>query len=91
MWQVLSMLLIVCGICGKVGAVLTTIPHPVVHAATIIILSLGLARSVHPLSLVDLRSKRNATVLGLALAVGLMSPTWMHKQIVNIHTGIAGI
>lgn len=87
MWQVLSLLLIVCGICGKVGAVLACIPVPVIQGLIITILALGLARALRPLNHVDLKSRRNATVLGFSIAMGLMLPVWTKQNFHRIETG----
>jgi len=75
------------GLMGKLGAVLSCIPVPVLGAINLcgfgMLISLGLSY----LKFVDLRSSRNLVVLAISFCVGMAIPTWMHNNPGIIDTG----
>ncbi|XP_076472992.1 solute carrier family 23 member 1-like [Babylonia areolata] len=82
-----GLIFLACGVCGKVGAVLTTMPDPVLGG--IILVSFGMVTAVglSTLSFVDLASGRNLTIIGSSLMVGLMVPEYMVKHPEAVNTG----
>ncbi|XP_076435205.1 solute carrier family 23 member 2-like [Babylonia areolata] len=86
-FQTAGMLLMVGGVVGKVGALFSLIPDPVVGGALAVILSIvsaiGLGVSQHA----DMTRLRNLTILGLSLILGLMVPRWASEHADLINTG----
>jgi len=77
----------VAGLVGKLGAVLSCIPVPVLGAINMagfgMIISLGLSY----LQSVDLRSSRNLVVIGMSFSVGMTIPAWMKNNSGIINSG----
>jgi len=78
----------VTGVIGKLGAVLSCIPAPVLGAINMtgfgMIISLGLSY----LESVDLHSSRNLVVLAVSFCAGMSVPTWMNNNPGIIDTGL---
>jgi nucleobase transporter 1/2 len=93
---VAGVLLISCGVVTKVGAILATIPDPMIGAQLTISASIvaGVQFILHYLSqyslynqvglssiqAVDLRLSRNVAILGIACFAGLMIPTYISQH-----------
>ncbi|KAL8609049.1 hypothetical protein ACOMHN_059862 [Nucella lapillus] len=88
-WAYLAggLIFLVCGLCGKLGAFLTTMPDPVLGG--IILVSFGMVTAVglSALSFVDLSSGRNLSIIGSSLMVGLMMPKYFEDHTHAIDTG----
>ena len=77
----------VAGVIGKLGAMLSSIPGPVLGAVNLtgfgMIISLGLSY----LESVDLHSSRNLVVLAVSFSAGMVVPAWMNGNPGIIDTG----
>ena len=77
----------VAGLVGKLGAVLSCIPTPVLGGIFLtgfgMVTSLGLSY----LKFVDLGSARNLVVLGISFTAGMAIPAWMNNNSGIIDTG----
>ncbi|XP_025096395.1 solute carrier family 23 member 2-like [Pomacea canaliculata] len=86
-FQLAGVLLIVCGMSGKVGAVLTLVPDPVVGGVLGVILGLVASVGLSIAFYADMKSLRNMTVLGVSLFFGLALPQWVSDYPDAIETG----
>ncbi|KAI0222353.1 Solute carrier family 23 member 2, partial [Lamellibrachia satsuma] len=86
-WQVVGVLLIVCGLFGKVGAVLASIPEPVIGALILIGLGMIISIALSNINLIDMRVARNLMILGIAMMLGMMLPPWLEQHPGAIKTG----
>ena len=86
-WQVLGVLFIVCGLFGKVGAVLTIIPEPVIGALIVVGLGMVITVALSNVHLIDMRVPRNLMILGIAMMLGMMLPPWVKGHPGVIKTG----
>ncbi|XP_052770614.1 solute carrier family 23 member 2-like isoform X1 [Mya arenaria] len=71
-------ILIVCGVVGKFGAVLSLIPDPVIGGTLTVLFGMVSAVGISTLKYVDLDSTRNLTILGTSLLLGLMVPQFIN-------------
>ena len=84
-----GVIMIICGVVGKVGAALAIIPSPIIGGTLLIGLALVVSIGVSVLSYCDMQSMRNLTVLGIAMLVGLMIPQWLADNPEKVDTGKA--
>lgn len=86
-FQAAGVILALCGLCGKFGAVLTMLPDPVLGG--IVLVSFGMVTSVglSNLQFVSLRSGRNLMIIGVSILVGLMAPKYITSNPGCINTG----
>ncbi|XP_048745910.2 solute carrier family 23 member 2-like [Ostrea edulis] len=82
-----GVILIICGLVGKVGAALALIPEPIIGAT--LALSLGMVASIgiSVLQFCDMSSSRNITILGVSFLMGLMVPEWLAENSQKVKTG----
>ena len=87
MFVAAGVIFLLCGICGKLGAVLVNLPDPVLGG--IITISFGMVTSVgiSNLQFVNLSSSRNLCIIGTATLVGLMVPRYLSEHPNAINTG----
>ncbi|KAL7635587.1 UNVERIFIED_CONTAM: hypothetical protein RMT77_014656 [Armadillidium vulgare] len=85
--QVASIFMVVCGVFAKFGAVLGTLPDPVVGGIFMVMFGIIAAVGLSNLQSVDLNSSRNLFVLGISLFFGLSVPEWVEKNSDLIQTG----
>ncbi|XP_067657087.1 solute carrier family 23 member 2-like [Haliotis asinina] len=85
-----ALILVVGGVVGKVGAVFTIIPDPVVGGVNLVAMSTVTAVGVSMLKSVDLSSSRNLLILGMSISLGLLLPEWMASNKDFINTGSQG-
>ncbi|PVD30099.1 hypothetical protein C0Q70_09360 [Pomacea canaliculata] len=78
-FQLAGVLLIVCSMSSKVGAVLTLVPDPVVGGVLGVILGLVASVGLSIAFYADMKSSRNMTVLGVSLFFGLTLPQWVSE------------
>ena len=76
-----------CGLCGKLGALLTLIPDPVLGGILLVSFGMVTAVGLSTLTFVDLASGRNLTILGSSFMVGLMVPRFLALHPEAIDTG----
>lgn len=83
-------MLILLGVVGKMGAILSLIPEPVIGGTITVLFGVVTAVGVSNLQFVDLSSTRNLTIFGLSLMLGLSVPAYVNdpKNAGLIHTGL---
>ncbi|XP_046555593.1 solute carrier family 23 member 2-like [Haliotis rubra] len=82
-----GVMLTVCGMLGKFGAVVSLIPTPVIGGVALVTFGMVVAVGLSTLQFVDLSSSRNLMVLGLALMLGIILPQWAKNNPRAIDTG----
>ncbi|XP_069175261.1 solute carrier family 23 member 1 [Procambarus clarkii] len=85
--QYSGIIMVVCGVVAKVGAMFVTIPGPVIGGIFIIKFSMITAVGISTLQHVDLTSSRNLFVLGFSIFFGLSLPKWLEMNPSAIKTG----
>lgn len=80
-----AVIMIVCGVIGKFGAILALIPEPIIGGTLLIGLGMVVSVGISVLQFSDMSSMRNITVLGVSFLAGLMIPEWItaHPQAIN--------
>ncbi|KAL3863439.1 hypothetical protein ACJMK2_005195 [Sinanodonta woodiana] len=77
-FQTAGIIMVVCGIIGKVGAVITLIPEPIIGGTSTVMFGIVSAVGISTLKFIDMGSIRNMTILGISLILGLMVPQWIN-------------
>ncbi|XP_029378271.1 xan_ur_permease domain-containing protein [Echeneis naucrates] len=83
-----GVLMIVMGMFGKVGAVFTTIPSPVIGGMFMVMFGVITAAGVSNLQYADMNSSRNILIFGFSMFSGLVIPNWILKNPNAIATGV---
>jgi len=83
--QAAGAIFLLLGIFTKVGAVLATIPDPLVGGILTVSLAIVGGVGLSSVQLVDLRLSRNSAILGFAIMLGILLPEYFKK--VPIRTG----
>ncbi|XP_050398846.1 solute carrier family 23 member 2 [Patella vulgata] len=86
-----GIILIICGVIGKVGAVFTLIPEPIVGGINAVLLGLVIAVGISSLQFADMSSPRNLTIFGTSIMLGMAVPQWIIANPDAIHTGSTGL
>ncbi|XP_076016335.1 solute carrier family 23 member 1-like isoform X2 [Genypterus blacodes] len=86
-----GIIMILLGFLGKIGAVFTTIPTPVVGGMLIIMFGVITAAGISNLQSVDMNSSRNIFVFGFSMFSAIMIPNWMMKNPDFIDTGVVEV
>ncbi|XP_061180524.1 solute carrier family 23 member 2-like [Saccostrea echinata] len=86
-FQVAGLILLVCGIIGKFGAVLTLIPDPIIGGSLTVVFGMVAAVGISVLQFTDLGSTRNLTIVAVSIILGLMVPQWLQSNPGAIDTG----
>ncbi|XP_033726084.1 solute carrier family 23 member 1-like [Pecten maximus] len=81
----------VFGVIGKFGAVMASLPEPVMGGVTVITFGLVVSIGLSSLQRVNLSSTRNLAVLGISLYVGLLTSEWLKLNGDTINTGNASL
>lgn len=81
-----AVILFILSVLGKVAAFMATIPDPIIGGifivTVVIMTSVGLS-TLHGVTL----NSRNTLILGVALGLGILSPTWIEDNPNSIKTG----
>ncbi|XP_063610050.1 solute carrier family 23 member 1-like [Penaeus indicus] len=85
--QYSAVIMIVCGMFGKFGALFVTVPEPVVAGVFVVMFAMITAVGVSTLQYVDLGSSRNLFVFGISVFLGLGVPKWLDANPNAIQTG----
>ncbi|KAI0214579.1 Solute carrier family 23 member 2, partial [Lamellibrachia satsuma] len=85
--QVGAFLVLVVGIFGKVGALIGTIPSPVIGGVLLVVLGMICMIGISNLQTVDLNSMRNLFILGFSLFTGIVVPPWVSDNKDTIRLG----
>uniref|UniRef100_A0A8C4HAQ0 Solute carrier family 23 member 4 n=1 Tax=Dicentrarchus labrax TaxID=13489 RepID=A0A8C4HAQ0_DICLA len=83
-----GVLMVVMGVFGKVGAIFTTIPSPVIGGMFMVMFGVISAAGVSNLQYADMNSSRNLFVFGFSMFSGLVIPNWILKNPAAIATGV---
>ncbi|XP_069561486.1 xan_ur_permease domain-containing protein [Brachyistius frenatus] len=83
-----GVLMVVMGLFGKVGAVFTTIPSPVIGGMFMVMFGVISAAGVSNLQYADMNSSRNIFIFGFSMFSGLVIPNWIFKNPKAIATGV---
>ncbi|XP_062404288.1 solute carrier family 23 member 1-like isoform X2 [Sardina pilchardus] len=84
-------LLVIMGIFGKIGAIFTTIPTPVIGGMFLVMFGVIAAAGVSNLQYADMNSSRNIFIFGFSMFTGLVIPNWILKNPTAISTGVVVI
>lgn len=75
------------GVVGKFGAVMASLPDPVIGGVTVVTFGLLVAIGLSSLQRINLSSTRNLAVLGSSLYIGLITCEWVKINADAIDTG----
>lgn len=88
--QFAGCIFILLGLFTKFGAILATIPDPIIGGILTISLSIaGGVGGISTLRLIDLHSSRNTSILGIAIMFGAVVPSYIEKHPVT--TGLTEV
>ncbi|XP_068218585.1 solute carrier family 23 member 1-like isoform X2 [Palaemon carinicauda] len=77
--QYSAMIMLLCGVVGKVGALFITIPEPIIGGIFCVVFAMITSVGLSTLQYIDLNSSRNLFVLGFSLFFGMALPMWMQR------------
>ncbi|CAL4067194.1 unnamed protein product, partial [Meganyctiphanes norvegica] len=78
--QYAAMIMLFCGLIGKVGALFIMIPEPIIGGIFCVVFAMITAVGLSNLQYIDLNSTRNLFILGFSLFFSLAMPVWMQKK-----------
>ncbi|KAM6954482.1 solute carrier family 23 member 1-like [Aplochiton taeniatus] len=81
-------LMILMSVFGKIGAIFTTIPSPVIGGMFMVMFGVISASGISNLQHADMNSSRNIFIFGFSMFAGLVIPNWMLKNPDIITTGV---
>ncbi|KAL2093742.1 hypothetical protein ACEWY4_011054 [Coilia grayii] len=84
-------LMVIMGVFGKIGAIFTTIPTPVIGGMFLVMFGVIAAAGVSNLQYADMNSSRNIFIFGFSMFTGLVIPNWIMKNPTAIATGVVVI
>ncbi|XP_072172468.1 solute carrier family 23 member 2-like [Diadema setosum] len=85
--QVVSSILLLCGMFLKLGAVLATIPQPIIGGVISVTIGMVTAVGFSNLQYADMNSARNLFIVGISFSLGLIVPSYVKKNPDSIQTG----
>ena len=91
MFQVAGVILLLSGVIGKFGAVLTLIPDPIIGGTLTVVFGMVGAVGISVLQFMDMSSTRNLTILAISMILGLMIPQWLLSHPGSINTGMRDV
>ncbi|XP_064011094.1 solute carrier family 23 member 1-like isoform X2 [Pogoniulus pusillus] len=80
--------MLLSGIFGKVGAMLASIPSPVIGGMFLVMFGVITAVGISNLQYTDMNSSRNIFIFGFSVFAGLTIPNWASKNSTLLQTGI---
>ncbi|XP_005144406.1 solute carrier family 23 member 1-like [Melopsittacus undulatus] len=80
--------MLLSGISGKVGAMLASIPTPVIGGMFLVMFGVITAVGISNLQYTDMNSSRNIFIFGFSVFAGLTVPNWANKNSTLLETGI---
>ncbi|MBN3310649.1 S23A1 protein, partial [Amia calva] len=83
-----GILMVIMGMFGKVGAIFTTIPAPVIGGMFLVMFGVISAAGVANLQYADMNSSRNLFIFGFSMFSALVIPNWINKNPKAIETGV---
>ncbi|XP_033881263.2 solute carrier family 23 member 1-like isoform X2 [Acipenser ruthenus] len=81
-------LMICMGMFGKVAAIFTTIPTPVIGGMFFVMFGVIIAAGISNLQYTDMNSSRNIFVFGFSMFTGMAIPNWVFNHPGAIVTGV---
>lgn len=79
--------MILMGMLGKIGAIFTTIPSPVVGGMFLVMFGVITAAGIANLQTVDMNSSRNIFIFGFSMFSAIAVPNWIMKNPHRLETG----
>ncbi|KAJ0061276.1 hypothetical protein NL108_014421, partial [Boleophthalmus pectinirostris] len=89
--MVSGIVMMLIGILGKIGAIFTTIPTPVIGGMFLIMFGVITAAGISNLQTTDMNSSRNIFIFGFSMFSALTIPNWLHKNPNSLVTGVKEI
>ncbi|EDO49567.1 predicted protein, partial [Nematostella vectensis] len=89
--QYAGLILVVMGVVGKIGALFTTVPDPIVGGVFMVMFGMVAAVGISNLQFINLNSSRNLFIIGVSLMLGFALPWFLNKHPEAIKTGSQGI
>ncbi|XP_060780332.1 xan_ur_permease domain-containing protein [Neoarius graeffei] len=83
-----GVIMAIMGLFGKIGAIFSTIPTPVVGGMFLVMFGIISAVGVSNLQHADMNSSRNIFIFGFSMFMGLVLPNWIIKNPDILNTGI---
>ncbi|OXB75396.1 UNVERIFIED_CONTAM: hypothetical protein H355_010598 [Colinus virginianus] len=80
--------MLLSGVFGKVGAMLASIPTPVIGGMFLVMFGIITAVGISNLQYTDMNSSRNIFIFGFSVFAGLTVPNWASKNNMLLETGI---
>ncbi|XP_021269471.1 solute carrier family 23 member 1-like isoform X2 [Numida meleagris] len=80
--------MLLSGVFGKVGAMLASIPTPVIGGMFLVMFGIITAVGISNLQYTDMNSSRNIFIFGFSVFAGLTVPNWANKNSALLETGI---
>ncbi|XP_068857204.1 solute carrier family 23 member 1-like isoform X2 [Aphelocoma coerulescens] len=80
--------MLLSGIFGKIGAMLASIPIPVIGGMFLVMFGVITAVGISNLQYTDMNSSRNIFIFGFSVFAGLTIPNWASKNSTLLETGI---
>ncbi|XP_021367158.1 solute carrier family 23 member 2-like [Mizuhopecten yessoensis] len=77
----------VLAVFGKLGAVMTSMPDPIIGGITLVSLGIVLSLGISGLRVVDMTSSRNISVVGMSIFIPIISSEWLNRNPGQIQTG----
>ncbi|ELT90298.1 hypothetical protein CAPTEDRAFT_124038 [Capitella teleta] len=85
--QYAAVIMILFGLCGKIGTVFVNIPEPITGGVFIVMFGMVTAVGISNLQFVNLNSTRNLFIIGFSFFFGLTLPKYMKETPGVISTG----
>ncbi|MCI4379080.1 hypothetical protein PGIGA_G00223780 [Pangasianodon gigas] len=83
-----GVIMMIMGLFGKIGAIFSTIPTPVIGGMFLVMFGVIAAVGVSNLQYADMNSSRNIFIFGFSMFTGLAIPNWVIKNPDVLNTGI---
>ncbi|KAK3570504.1 hypothetical protein QTP86_020079 [Hemibagrus guttatus] len=83
-----GVIMIIMGLFGKIGAIFSTIPTPVIGGMFLVMFGVIAAVGISNLQYADMNSSRNIFIFGFSMFTGLVIPNWIIKNPDVLNTGI---
>ncbi|XP_008634884.1 PREDICTED: solute carrier family 23 member 1-like [Corvus brachyrhynchos] len=80
--------MLLSGVFGKIGAILASIPTPVIGGMFLVMFGVITAVGISNLQYTDMNSSRNIFIFGFSVFAGLTIPNWASKNSTLLETGI---
>ncbi|XP_026197492.1 solute carrier family 23 member 1-like [Anabas testudineus] len=80
--------MILMGVLGKIGAIFTTIPTPVIGGMFMVMFAVLTANGISNLQFTDMNSSRNIFIFGFSMFSALAIPNWIMNNPESLKTGV---